>query len=140
MTKKEFNKLKFSQRHVISKGIKCSASWQVQQVGGDAGYFISCRECGTMLQSDCTPKCLLHETPPTEINTVLCKPEASASADVAAVGQRSVGTVTEGMEVTDIKTGQILNVEGYGFMFGRVNTGEIQCFNIGNVSELSCGE
>lgn len=75
MTKKEFNKLKFSQRHVISKGIKCNASWQVQQVGGDAGYFISCRECGTMLQSDCTPKCLLHETPPTEINTMLAKRE-----------------------------------------------------------------
>lgn len=66
--------------------------------------------------------------------------EASDSAAVAAVGKRSVGTVTEGLEVTDIKTGQILNVEGYGFMFARVHTGEIQCFNIGNVSELPRGE
>jgi hypothetical protein len=36
----------------------------------------------------------------------------------------------KGVEVTNIKTGQILSVEGYGFMFGRINTGEIKCFNI----------
>lgn len=82
---------------------------------------------------------LIHEIEQLHKHGVM-QAEGSEAVKEAAVGQRSVGTVTEGMEVTDIKTGQILNVEGYGFMFGRVNTGEIQCFNIGNVSELSCGE
>lgn len=31
----------------------------------------------------------------------------------------------------EIKTGQLIVVEGYGFMFGRDNnTGEIKCFSI----------
>lgn len=68
MTQKEFNILTFSQRHEISKGTKCNASWQVRTIGGDAGYAISCRECGTVLQSDCTPKCLLLHPPQTDIN------------------------------------------------------------------------
>ncbi len=71
MTQKEFNKLTFSQRHEISKGTKCNASWQVRTIGGNL-HAISCRNCGTVLQSDCTPKCLLHHPPLTDANTVLC--------------------------------------------------------------------
>ncbi len=68
MTQKEFNSLTFSQRHEISKGTKCNASWQVRTIGGSAAYAISCRECGTVLQSDCTPKCLLLHPPLTDVN------------------------------------------------------------------------
>lgn len=39
-------------------------------------------------------------------------------------------------EVLEIKTGQIVSVDGYGFMFGRVNTGEVKCFNIGEVKDI----
>ncbi len=93
MTQKEFNKLTFSHRHEISKGIKCNASWQVRTIGGNL-HAISCRECGTVLQSDCTPKCLLLHPPLTDANIVLCKP-ASESAEGAAVGNGAVGTVAE---------------------------------------------
>ena len=61
MTQEDFNKLKFSQRISISRGKECEANWKVQTIGGNAAYAISCRNCGTILQSDCTPKCLLHE-------------------------------------------------------------------------------
>lgn len=36
MTEQEFNKLKLSERHEISKGEPCKASWQVKRVGGAA--------------------------------------------------------------------------------------------------------
>jgi len=39
------------------------------------------------------------------------------------------------LEVLNIKTGQLLSVEGCGFLFGKdLNSGEIRCFNIENVS------
>lgn len=74
MTQKEFNNLTFSQRHEISKGTKCNASWQVRTIGGSAAYAISCRECGTVLQSDCTPKCLLLHPPLTDVNPHVVRP------------------------------------------------------------------
>lgn len=64
--------------------------------------------------------------------------EVLASADGAAVGQRSVDTVAEAMAITNIKTGQLLNVEGNGFMFGTdKNTGEVKCFNISYLGKSS---
>jgi hypothetical protein len=94
MTQKEFNKLTFSQRYEISKGTLCKASWQVQQVGGDAAYFISCRECSTMLQSDCTPKCLLNHTPLTDANTVLCKPASGGAVGAAVASEGNEKSVS----------------------------------------------
>jgi hypothetical protein len=39
------------------------------------------------------------------------------------------------VEVLNIKTGQLISVDGYGFMFGKdLNSGEIRCFNIENLS------
>lgn len=57
MTKDEFKKYWFSTRLHLSQGKRCDASWQVQSIGG-AGYAISCRVCGTQLQSNFTPRCL----------------------------------------------------------------------------------
>jgi hypothetical protein len=65
--------------------------------------------------------------------------EGSDGVSGAAVGQRSGGTNAEGLEVTNIKTGQILSVEGYGFVFGRPDNGEPTCFSIGNESEAPSG-
>lgn len=64
--------------------------------------------------------------------------EGSDGAKGAAVGQRSVDTVAEGLTITNIKTGQLLNVEGHGFMFGTdKSTGEVKCFNISYLGKSS---
>ncbi len=60
MTKSEFDKLKFSERHFLTRGEPCKASWQVRGVGG--ANVVSCRTCGTQVQSDCVPKCLMNIT------------------------------------------------------------------------------
>ena len=98
MTQKEFNSLTFSQRHEISKGTKCNASWQVRTIGGSAAYAISCRECGTVLQSDCTPKCLLLHPPLTDVNPHVMQAEGSDGMSGATVGQRNVDTATCGVD------------------------------------------
>jgi hypothetical protein len=51
--------------HKASIGNPCDANWQVEDIKGVACY-ISCRACGTVLQSGCTPKCLKSETISTE--------------------------------------------------------------------------
>lgn len=48
--------------HKASIGNPCDANWQVEDIRGVACY-ISCRNCGTVLQSGCTPKCLKAEEP-----------------------------------------------------------------------------
>jgi hypothetical protein len=63
MNKEQFKRLGFSERHELAKGEECAANWQVERIGGDAAFYISCRQCGTELQAGCTPKCLEHEDP-----------------------------------------------------------------------------
>jgi hypothetical protein len=58
MDKDQFDAMKFSRKHLHSVGKECEASWEIRKVGGDAGYHISCRTCGTWLQSGCVPECL----------------------------------------------------------------------------------
>lgn len=48
---------KYKDKFEISKGKPCNANWKVETHGGVL-HMVSCRTCGTILQSDCTPKCL----------------------------------------------------------------------------------
>lgn len=52
---------KFSERIKKSRGLECKASWQVKNISGNL-YHISCMHCGTVLQTGCTPKCLIFDT------------------------------------------------------------------------------
>jgi len=96
MTQKEFNNLTFSQRHEISKGTKCNASWQVRTIGGSAAYAVSCRECGTVLQSDCTPKCLLLHQPLTDVNPHVVRPALESVSEGEPLATEAGDTVAAG--------------------------------------------
>ena len=61
-------------------------------------------------------------------------PVSDVRSEGEQLGNEALGKAGE-VEVLNIKTGQLLSVDGYVFMFGKdLNSGEIRCFNIENLS------
>lgn len=50
----------FAEMLAKSKGRPCKANWEVITYAGTL-HMVSCRTCGTVIQTDCIPRCLLNE-------------------------------------------------------------------------------